>query len=146
MLDVMPGLDLPVGLANLGEHPLLVGHVRFHRIADEEVGTPARNLGQPSQPPLDVRLQPDTEGGRPCVCHEHIVTYRATMRGAVLVYDGPMKRVEPLLDDQTDEFLTSLAEAYNGDKSEALREFVRAHSVTEDLLDEIEESNAEEFA
>jgi predicted transcriptional regulator len=64
----------------------------------------------------------------------------------VLVYDGLMKRVELLLDDKTDEFLSSLAEAFNGDKSEALREFVRAHSVTEALLDEIEESNAEEFA
>jgi predicted transcriptional regulator len=62
------------------------------------------------------------------------------------VYDGVMKRVELLLDDQTDELLSSLAEAYNGDKSEALREILRPHTLTEAELDEIEESNTEEFA
>ena len=64
----------------------------------------------------------------------------------LLLYDGLVKRVELLLDDQTDEFLNSLAEAYDGDKSEALREFIRSHNLMGDSLEEIEEANAEEFA
>jgi predicted transcriptional regulator len=57
-----------------------------------------------------------------------------------------MKRVEIVLDDQTDELLASLAESFQGDKSEAIREALRAHSATASFLDDIEESNSEELA
>lgn len=63
-----------------------------------------------------------------------------------MVYDGLMKRVELLLDDETDELLNSLAEAHNCDKAEVVREIIRAHTLTEAELEEIEEANAEEFA
>ena len=75
VLDVMAGLDLAVRLTDLGEHPLLVGHVGFDRIRDEKVGASPRNLGQFSQPPLDLRFQPDTQGRTPCVRHKHILAH-----------------------------------------------------------------------
>ena len=63
-----------------------------------------------------------------------------------MVYDGLMKRVELLLDDETDERLNSFAEAHNCDKAEVLLQIIRANTLTEAELEEIEEANAEEFA
>lgn len=32
--DIMPGLELTVGLSNLSEEPLLVGHIRLNRFCN----------------------------------------------------------------------------------------------------------------
>ncbi len=53
-----------------------------------------------------------------------------------------MKRVEILLDDQTDQILDSLAAQHQGDRSEAVREALRAQGVIAAFLDEIEDQNA----
>jgi hypothetical protein len=57
-----------------------------------------------------------------------------------------MKRVELLIDDETDELLNSLAETHNCDKAEVLQEIIRANSLTEAELEEIEAANAASFA
>jgi hypothetical protein len=64
-----------------------------------------------------------------------------------------MKRVEILLDDETDLILASLAEFHGGDRNEAIRELLRTLSaeqagvdqtrVDQTWLDEVEERNAE---
>ncbi len=60
-------------------------------------------------------------------------------------YHNGMRKVEFLLDDQTDELLTSLAESHDGDLNEALRELVRTHGKTEALLDDFEKDNRNEI-
>jgi predicted transcriptional regulator len=54
-----------------------------------------------------------------------------------------MKRVEILLDDETGRILDSLAEFYEGDRDEAIRELLRTLSVDQAWLDEMEEQNAD---
>jgi hypothetical protein len=53
-----------------------------------------------------------------------------------------MKRVEILLDDQTEATLSSLANLHDGDKGAAVREALRADSMMEAFLDEIEEQQS----
>jgi hypothetical protein len=64
----------------------------------------------------------------------------------VLLYDGLMKRVELLIDDETDELLTALAEKHNCDKAEVLQVIARANSLTEAELEEVEAANGASFA
>jgi hypothetical protein len=59
-----------------------------------------------------------------------------------------MKRVEILLDDETDLILASLAEFHGGDRDEAIRELLRTLSSERDgadqtWLDEVEARNSE---
>ncbi len=53
-----------------------------------------------------------------------------------------MKKIEILLDDRTDEILSSLSAAHDGDKGQAVREALRAHDVMEAILDAVEDQNA----
>jgi len=62
MPDVMPGLHLPVCLAQLSQHLFLVGNVGLDCVGNEEVRASARSLGQPGQPFFGGRFQPDAEG------------------------------------------------------------------------------------
>ena len=72
--DVMPGLDLAVSLADLGQHSLLVGNVRLDGIRDQKVRAAPGSLRQAGQAPFDLRFQADAESCTTCVRHEHIVT------------------------------------------------------------------------
>lgn len=72
--DVVAGFHLPVGLANFGQHPFLVGHIGFDRVGNQEIRAAAGSLGQPRQPFLDLGFEPDAKRSTRCVRHEHIVT------------------------------------------------------------------------
>lgn len=74
MRDVVPRLHLTVRLADFRQHSLLIRNVGFNRVRDEKVRASPGNLCQPSQPLLDLRVEPDTEGRAACVRHEHMVS------------------------------------------------------------------------
>lgn len=65
---------LLVSLPDFGQHPLLVSHVRFDRIGDQEVRTASRGLRQLGKPSLDLWLQSNAKRAATCVRHEHIIT------------------------------------------------------------------------
>ena len=76
MRNVMSRFNLPVRLADFPQHSFLVRHVRLNRIRNKKVRTPPGNLGQLSQPLLNLRLQPNAKRRTPCVRHEHIIPRR----------------------------------------------------------------------
>ena len=76
--NVMPRRDLPLCLADLGQHSLLVCDVGFNRIGNEKIRASPGNCGQFGKPLLDRRLQPDAEGCASCVRHEHMLS-RSTL-------------------------------------------------------------------
>lgn len=61
MPDVMPGLHLPVCLAQFRQHLFLVGNVGLNGIGDEKIRAAAGGLCQPGQPLFGGRFQPDTK-------------------------------------------------------------------------------------
>lgn len=74
--DIVACLDLTVGLTDLGQHSFLICHVAFDGVGDQEVGTAAGGLGEPSQAPFDLWFQTNTESGTTCVRHEHMLAHR----------------------------------------------------------------------
>jgi len=80
--DIVARLYLTVGLTNLRQHALLIGHVRLDGVRNQEIRAAAGTLGQPSQAFLDLGFQADAEGAATCVRHEHIITrgYRTRLR------------------------------------------------------------------
>ena len=50
-----------------------------------------------------------------------------------------MKKLEIVLDEETDRILESLAAVHSGDKNLAIREALQMHGTVEVLLDQIEE-------
>jgi hypothetical protein len=73
MADVVAGFYLTVRLADVGEHPLLIGDVGFDCIGDKEIGAAAGGFGQLREPLFDLRLEADAEGSGGCVRLKHIM-------------------------------------------------------------------------